>query len=109
MGGATVQSWQSRSQLFGNVALLAFLLMQCLDGVLTYVGVVTFGHGVEANPLLAELMVTLGAGAALTTAKTLAAGLGILLHLREVHGVVMLLAALYLVAAVGPWTAILFF
>ena len=44
------------STTFGKVSLALFLLMQCLDGVLTYLGVVTFGIAMEGNPIVAGLM-----------------------------------------------------
>ena len=50
--------------MFGDVAILAFLFAQCFDGIFTYVGVSTFGLGVEANPLIAGLMATLEIGRA---------------------------------------------
>ena len=87
--------------------LVLFLLAQCLDGVFTYVGVKTFGMGVEANPLIAALMLEFGAGAALIAAKTVAGVLGIALHLRHVHGAVAALTLFYAAVALGPWTAIL--
>ncbi len=92
---------------FGNVAIVAFLLAQCLDGIFTYIGVSTYGIGVEANPLLAGLMMSLGHGTALFAAKALAAGLGACLHLREIHGAVALLAGFYVAVAILPWMAIL--
>jgi hypothetical protein len=94
--------------LFGDVVLVAFLLFQCFDGVFTYVGVATYGVGIEANPLIASLMHSVGHGAALAIAKLLAASLGICLHLRQVHGAVAVLAGFYLVVAILPWTMILF-
>ena len=94
---------------FGDLVLVAFLLTQCLDGVLTYVGVVSYGLAIEANPIMASLMATMGHGAALCGAKGMAAGLGIWLHLRQVHGVVAVLTALYSIVAVLPWMAVLFF
>lgn len=94
---------------FGNLALLAFLVTQCLDGIFTYLGVATFGIEVEANPIIAGVMTHLGYGAGLTSAKLLAATLGICLHVCQVHAAVAVLACLYIVAAVAPWTAILFF
>ena len=42
-----------RRSRFGDVALVAFLLAQACDGVLTYVGVSTYGVRIEGNPLLA--------------------------------------------------------
>jgi hypothetical protein len=98
----------ARQSLFGDVVLLVFLLAQCFDGVLTYVGVVSFGVTIEANPLIAALMGTIGHGAGLVTAKAVAIVLGIALHLRQVHGAVALLAGFYVVVAVLPWIAILF-
>ena len=95
--------------LFGDIALVAFLLAQCLDGVFTYVGVVAFGVGIEANPVVAGLMAHLGQGPGLLSAKMIAALLGISLHLRQVHHAVAVLTGFYIAAAVAPWTLILFF
>lgn len=97
-----VRSW------FGDLALVVFLLTQASDGVLTYVGVRTFGLGVEGNPLITWLMMLLGHGPGLATAKLAAGGFGIVLHLCDVHKAVALLAGFYMVAAVGPWIAVLF-
>ena len=94
--------------LFGDLVLVAFLLAQCFDGVFTYVGVVTYGIAIEANPLISALMATLGEGAALTVAKVLAAALGICLHFRQIHVAVALLAGFYVVVAILPWMVILF-
>ena len=41
----------------GLYGVIAFLVAQCLDGIFTYVGVATFGNGIEANPLIAALMI----------------------------------------------------
>jgi hypothetical protein len=92
---------------FGDIAVLAFLLTQLFDGVFTYVGVTSFGVGIEGNPVMAQLMLLLGYGPALLLAKLAAAALGIVLHLGRVHGAVAFLAGFYLVAAVLPWAAIL--
>jgi hypothetical protein len=104
---AVWNTWLRRSR-FGDAALLVFLLAQCLDGVFTYVGVISFGPGIEANPLVAGLMTAVGHGAGLLTAKAVAVALGIALHVRQVHAAVAALAAFYVVAAVLPWVAILF-
>ena len=87
--------------------LVLFLLAQCLDGVFTYVGVKTFGLAVEANPVIAALMLEFGAGMALIGTKVVAALLGIALHLREVHGAVAGLTLFYIAIALVPWTTIL--
>jgi hypothetical protein len=94
--------------LFGDLALLGFLLTQVLDGVLTYVGVNTYGPHAEGNPLVAWLMATCGDGLGLATAKVAAGGFGIALHASGVHMAVALLTAFYLAVAIVPWIAILF-
>jgi uncharacterized membrane protein len=98
----------ARPSLFGDVILIVFLLAQCFDGVFTYVGVVSYGLGIEANPLLSTLMGSLGHGPALTGAKVIAAMLGICLHLRRVHSAVAVLTVFYLAVAIVPWMVILF-
>ena len=97
-----------RTARFGNVVVIAFLLAQACDGVLTYVGVSLYGIHMEGNPLLAWMMTVLGQGAALATAKGIAGGFGIALHLGSVHRVVAVLAAFYIAVAVVPWIGILF-
>lgn len=99
----------TRRSRFGDVALVAFLLAQACDGVLTYVGVSTYGTRIEGNPLLSWLMTVMGQGVALTAAKTAAGAFGIVLHLTAVHRVVAVLAALYVAAAVVPWIGLLFY
>ena len=99
----------TRRSLFGDAAVLIFLLAQCADGVFTYVGVMSFGMGIEANPIVASLMSTFGHGAGLTGAKLVAGVLGIVLHICEVHLAVAMLAGFYIAAAIVPWVSILFF
>lgn len=110
-GTSVPGKWKPRlhRSLFGDAVLLVFLLAQCFDGVFTYVGVRSYGLAIEANPLLAFLMTYLGHGAALAAAKTIAATLGICLHLRQVHGAVAMLALFYTGVAILPWVMILFF
>jgi len=98
-----------RRRPFGHLALAAFLLAQCLDGVLTYVGVAAFGMGVEANPVIAGLMTHLGHGPGLLSAKMIAACLGITLHCLQVHEAEAALTGFYVAAAIGPWMLILLF
>lgn len=92
---------------FGDAVIVLFLLAQAADGVMTYVGVTTFGVHLEANPLLASLMNAFGQGAAVTGAKILASGLGISLHLIGVHRILAVLTAIYVLAAVLPWAGLL--
>ena len=93
---------------FGNVAVVLFLIMQALDGALTYVGVTVMGLHMEANPVLAWMMNSMGCAAALTSAKLVASVLGIVLHLSSVHRIVAALAGFYLAVAVLPWLALLY-
>src|SRR5688500_8745360 len=99
----------SQRSLFGDLVLVAFLLVQCYDGVFTYVGVTAFRLAIEANPIVAGLMASFGHGAGLLSAKVIAAFLGICLHLRQVHLAVAVLTGFYAAAAIAPWTVILFF
>jgi hypothetical protein len=101
-------SERSNSRLFGNVAVIVFLLAQASDGVLTYIGVSIYGHGIEGNPLIGWLMVQMGEGPALAAAKVIAGAFGIALHLSAVHKAVAALAGFYVVVAIIPWVAILF-
>ena len=107
---AAPRTWMStvRPSLSGDVIVIVFLLAQCFDGVFTYVGVVSFGMSIEANPLIATVMHTFGHGVGLTGAKLIAAALGICLHLRQVHSAVAVLAGFYIVVAIVPWVVILF-
>ena len=98
----------SERSVFGDVVLLVFLMAQCLDGVLTYVGVITYGTSIEGNPLIAAMMAHFGHGVALMAAKSVAGLLGICLHLRNVHVAVAVLAGFYVAVAVVPWLTILF-
>jgi hypothetical protein len=97
---------RSRESQFGNGVVLAFLLVQALDGVLTYVGI-SLGQAGEGNPLVAGLMAAFGLGPGLAGAKLVAGSLGIALHLFGTHRLVALLTALYLCAAIFPWAALL--
>ena len=104
-----LQNASRRRVSFGDAALAVFLITQFLDGLYTYLGVLALGIHVEANPLVAALMVHFGHGAGLLGAKIVASSLGICLYMRQIHTVVALLAGLYLTAAIAPWTVILFF
>jgi hypothetical protein len=98
---------RTEESLFGNLVVLAFLVVQALDGTLTYVGLATVGRVAEGNPLVAGLMTALGVGLGLTSAKLVAALLGIALHLFGTHRLIALLTAFYFGAAVIPWVAVL--
>ena len=98
----------TRRNMFGDLAIVLFLLAQASDGVLTYVGVATYGPSIEANPLIGWLMANMGHGLALTTAKMTAVTFGVTLHLISVHKAVAALTVFYFAVAVVPWIALLF-
>lgn len=98
--------WETPRCFFGDLTVLSFLLVQCLDGVFTYLGVRFWGPTIEANPVVSSTVDVIGLGAGLATVKLVAVSLGIALHLRRVHNVVALLTAIYLAAAILPWTAL---
>ncbi len=98
--------WDTPNSLFGNLVVIAFLFVQALDGGLTYLGVSTWGPGIEGNPLLSSAMAYAGIGASLAAAKCVAIAFGIALHLCRVHTLVALLTLFYVAAAIIPWTAL---
>jgi hypothetical protein len=67
--------------VYGDIALVVFLIAQVLDGALTYLGVTLYGPQMEGNPLIAWLMARMGDGPGLATAKITASFFGIVLHL----------------------------
>ena len=97
-----------QGRLFGDLAVVVFLLAQVSDGVLTYIGVSTYGIEIEGNPLIGWLMTVLGEGPGLATAKVTAGVFGIALHIAGVHRAVATLAGFYVVAAIAPWVTILY-
>jgi hypothetical protein len=109
-GALLPKMWKAPlSSYFGDLALVAFLLVQGLDGFFTYVGVSTYGLHIEANPLVSTLMTYFGEAGGLVGAKAVASVLGICLYFCEVHAVVAVLTGFYVAAAIAPWTLILFF
>ena len=99
--------WAAPGSRFGDLVVVCFFIVQSLDGALTYLGVRTWGPGIEANPLIGSAVNAVGLGAGVAAAKLLAVGLGMLLHLCRVHSLVALLTAVYLALAILPWTALL--
>lgn len=99
---------RGKGQLFGDIAVVVFLLAQVSDGVLTYIGVSTYGVSIEGNPLITWLMSSLGEGPGLAAAKVTAGCFGMALHLSAVHKAVAVLAGFYIIVAVIPWLAILY-
>jgi Domain of unknown function (DUF5658) len=98
--------WDAPRSTFGDLVVVSFLIVQCLDGVLTYLGVSIWGPGIEANPLISSAIAVAGPIPGLAGAKLVAIAFGIILHLRRVHNVVALLTLIYLTVAILPWTAL---
>jgi hypothetical protein len=99
--------WDRPNSLFGNFVVVGFLLVQVLDGALTYLGIAIWGPGIEGNPLLSSAMAYAGVGTGLAAAKSVAIGFGIILHLYRVHTLVAIITVFYVAAAIIPWTALL--
>ena len=86
---------------------LAFVAVQVLDGVLTYIGVRTFGLGIEANPLVAWYAGAFGPAAGLAAAKLFAIACASVLFATARHRTVAVLTMVYLVFAIMPWAHVL--
>jgi hypothetical protein len=84
---------------------LLFLLVQGIDGALTYFGILTFGLEAEGNPFVASLISFLGHGPGLLSAKLFACIMGTLLYAASAHRILVALVCLHLVAAIVPWAA----
>ena len=104
-----VRQWEQPKSRFGDLMVVGFVLMQCLDAVFTYVGVSIWGPAIEANPLISSAIASAGVVGALGAAKGVAIGFGMLLHLRRVHSLVAVLTAIYFAVAILPWAALFFF
>ena len=94
---------------FGTIVFLLFAIVQVADGLLTYHGIRVYGPGVEANPLIVWYASVFGAGVALTGAKLVAVICGGILHLLARHVAIAFLTITYVIAALWPWTRLLWF
>ena len=86
--------------------VVGFVLMQCLDGIFTYLGVRIWGPAIEANPLVSSAMSAAALPPAWAARNWWPSASGMLLHLRRVHYVVALLTAIYFTVAILPWAAL---
>jgi hypothetical protein len=87
------------------ITLLAlFATVQVLDAMLTWTGIVRFGTGIEANPLLALSFAHFGTGATLGAAKLFAFACALVLHLRSHYLVLSILTVFYVFGAIVPWS-----
>jgi hypothetical protein len=103
-----IQAPLRRRQLSTLDALwLTFVAVQILDGVLTYIGVRTFGLGIEANPVVAWYAEAFGAAAGLAAAKLFAIACASVLYVTSRGRTVAVLTVLYLAFAIVPWAHVL--
>lgn len=108
MGDIGVRGWLFRRYnksncIFGNVVFLAFVLAQCFDVLLTYIGVGVWGLEVEANPWIVWNMSIMGIGLGLMMGKLPSLVCGILLYKIRAHNAMMIVVATYWVFAIIPW------
>ncbi len=88
------------------------LVLQVLDGVLTFAGLSVFGVEMEGNSLLRRLAYTYGAGPTLFFVKLTAIGFVVFLTLnahrrRYLRPIIATLVVIYLTLAVIPWVYLL--
>ncbi len=86
---------------------LAFVAVQVMDGIMSYVGVNTFGSWIEANPLVAWYASVFGPAVAFAAVKLFAIACGTVLYLMSRHRTVAALTLFYLAFAVVPWAHVL--
>lgn len=108
--GAVVRLIPERDTLILGSILIC---IQILDGVLTAIGVGHFGHWIEGNVILRNLMHQIGYIQALIIVKTFAIGVVIALcalasSVSWLNTAVKCVICLYLGAAIIPWSAIIF-
>jgi len=100
-----VLTW--RRSPFGEIVLVAFILTQAVDGVLTYMGIRRFGTEIEANALIGWYALSFGVGHALIGAKAFAVMCAAILYVNKRHLAIGVLTLVYLAGAVWPWTRLL--
>jgi hypothetical protein len=88
-------------------ALLLFVAVQIADGAQTYLGILRFGPGIEANPIVASCAAVFGASAALALAKSVAIIGGTTLHVLSQHLVLVALTVACVFGAIVPWALVL--
>jgi hypothetical protein len=98
-----------RRRRFSNAELLwlAFVIVQALDGAMSYIGVFLHGHAIEGNPLIAWYLTAFGPAIGFTAAKLFAVACGAVLYMTARYRWVAALTVVYLVFAVIPWIGLL--
>ncbi len=104
----------SRPRLFASrrlsaaeIVWLVFVIVQALDGAMSYVGVSLHGPSIEANPLVGWYLAAFGPAVGFTAAKLFAVTCGAVLYITARHQWVAILTIVYILFAVGPWVHVL--
>jgi hypothetical protein len=90
-----------------TLILAAFVVIQALDGLLSYLGVSAHGLWLEGNPIVSWYAHQFGPGVAFAGAKLFAIACGAVLYLTGRHTWLVVLTLVHVVAAIAPWTYIL--
>ena len=98
------KTWRPSS---AEVLWIVFVVVQALDGAMSYVGVSLHGVEIEGNPLVAWYLSAFGPALGFTVAKLFAVGCGAVLYLTARHRWMAVVTSVYLVFAVGPWIHLL--
>jgi hypothetical protein len=106
---ASLAQFRLPTRRFSNAEILwlAFVTVQALDGVMSYVGVTRHGQGVEANPVVGWYLSAFGPAVGFVAAKLFAVTCGAVLYITDRHRWVAALTFLYLIFAVAPWLNLL--
>jgi hypothetical protein len=97
----------SRRRLLAWGALMAFLMAQVGDGLLTYAGITQFGWQIEANPIVKWYVLAFGPETGLAGAKTFAFACVLPLHCRGMYRTIGALTLVYVAGAVILWLHVL--
>jgi hypothetical protein len=90
-----------------QIVWLTFVLVQALDGAMSYVGVSLHGPDIEANPLVGWYLMAFGPAVGFTVAKLFAVTCGAVLFMTGRYRWVAILTVVYVIFAVGPWAGVL--
>ena len=99
-----LKSWRLSG---AQILWLAFVVVQALDGAMSYVGVSLHGPGIEANPLVGWYLSAFGPAVGFTMAKLFAVTCGSVLYFTARYQWVAILTLVYLIFAVAPWVGLL--
>ena len=92
-----------RHSCFAKIVVVAYVIVQLLDGVYTYIGVSRLGISVELNPLVGWAMTILGVGFGLVVVKFVTTGFGALIYYHGYHNLLALITAFYMAVVILTW------